>query len=99
MNRKDLLKTGLSLLMGAAVVTVFPGVFPGVGTHSARAASVAQHVSRADEIQAPRWGEASGEQGEVEAPRGSDQTTDSDFQAPRWGDTSGEQGEVEAPRA
>lgn len=98
MNRKELLMMGLSLV-GAVAVTVFPGVFPGANAQSARAASMTERVSRADEIQAPRWGDSSGEQSEVEAPRASDQTTDGGIQSPRWGEAGGEQGEVEAPRA
>ena len=63
----------------------------GLGPHPARADVILQPVS---------WGDTGGDKGEVEAPRGVDQTTDGQSApAPCWGDQSGEQGDVEAPRA
>jgi hypothetical protein len=96
MNRKGLVTIGLSLLVGTGLGTTLPGL----GVTPARAADVIQRVSTGDRMEAPRWGEQGGEQGEVEAPRAADQTTDggSGVQAPRWGDQGGEKGETEAPR-
>jgi hypothetical protein len=83
MTRKKLLTMGMSLVLAA-----FGAAVPGLGAYSAWAAGAPVSVSTAnhrEQVQAPRWGDASGEQGEVEAPR--------------WGDQGTEQGEVEAPRA
>ncbi len=105
MNRKGLLTIGISLLLGTGIGTTLPSI-------ATAAANTAHHGAQVQlarwgdaggeqgEVESPRWGDQGGEQGEVEAPRGGDQTTDQgDIQAPRWGTASGEQGEVEAPRS
>jgi hypothetical protein len=109
MSRKGLMTIALSMLVGTGLGTTLTGL----SATRAHADVALEQVS--DQMEAPRWGDAAGEQGEVEAPRwgdtgseqgeveaprGQDQTTDGqDVQAPRWGDQGSEQGEVEAPRA
>jgi len=105
MNRKGLLTIGISLLLGTGIGTTLPSIASAAsntGHHSTQVqlARWGDASGEGGEVESPRWGEQGGEQGEVEAPRGSDQTTDQgDIQAPRWGDANGEQGEVESPRS
>ena len=50
------------------------------------------------EIESPRWGDQGGEKGEIESPRWGDQSGEKgEVESPRWGDDSGEKGEVESP--
>ena len=93
MSRNGMLTIGLSILVGTGPGTTLTGL-------TVTPAHAEEQVSTDSQMDAPRWGDASGEKGEVEAPRSQDQTNDGgDVQAPRWGDQGGEQGEVEAPRA
>jgi hypothetical protein len=65
MSRKGLLMMGLSVLLGTGVGTVLPA-----GTAQAGDATESESGTyRADEIQAPRWGDTGTEKGEIEAPR------------------------------
>ena len=108
MSRNGMLTIGLSILVGTGPGTTLTGltVTPAHAEEQVSAGSQLEAPRWGDasgekgEVEAPRWGDASGEKGEVEAPRSQDQSTDGgDVQAPRWGDQGGEQGEVEAPRA
>jgi hypothetical protein len=58
MSRKGLLTVGLSLLLGTGLGTAWPGV----GVQTVRA-------DQSNQVQAPRWGDQSSEQGEIESPR------------------------------
>ena len=75
MSRKGWLTVGLSLLLG----TGFAGALPG---RAIGHTIVAEHGAR---VEAARWGDSSGEQGEVESPRS--------------GYPGGEQADAGAPRA
>ena len=109
MSRNGLLTIGLSILVGTGLGTTLAGLTATPAradgaveqvSHQMQAPRWGDAGSEQGEVEAPRWGDASGEEGEVESPRGQDQTTDGqDVQSPRWGDQGSEQGEVEAPRA
>jgi hypothetical protein len=96
MNRKTWLTVGLSLLVGTGIGTTLPGVVRTSASAESPAASV--NSVRA-QTQLIRWGDASGEQGEIESPRWGDAGTEKgEIEAPRWGDAGTEKGEIEAPR-
>ena len=112
MNRKALLTMGLSLLVGTGIGTTLPKVVMTSVSAESPVASVSSVRAQTElirwgdasgeqgEVESPRWGDAGTEKGELEAPRGHEQTTDGDDgQAPRWGDSGTEKGELEAPRA
>src|ERR1700719_1965758 len=80
MNRKTWFTVGLSVLVGTGIGTTLPGV---VRTSASAESPVASVSSVRAQTQLIRWGDASGEQGEIESPR--------------WGDAGTEQGEIEAP--
>jgi hypothetical protein len=93
MSRNGMLNIGLSILVGTGLGTTLTGL-------TVTSAHAEEQLSTGSRMEAPRWGDASGEKGEVEAPRWGDASGEKgDVQAPRWGDQGGEQGEVEAPRA
>ena len=100
MSRKRWLTVGLSLLLG----TGFTAAVPGMGIQSARAQDVIDDGNITEhraQVELARWGDASGEQGEIESPRWGDGDASGEqgeIESPRWGSASGEQGEVEAPR-
>jgi hypothetical protein len=76
MSRNALMTIALSILVGTGLGTTLSGFRTPLPMTPTRHPVMIEHVG---------WGDAGGEKGEVEAPRG--------------GDQGSEQGEVEAPRA
>ena len=108
MSRKGWLTVGLSLMLGAGFGTAASAHGQDViddGNITEHRAQVGQarwgdQSGEQGEIESPRWGDQGGEKGEIESPRWGDQSGEKgEVESPRWGDDSGEKGEVESPRA
>jgi hypothetical protein len=86
-------------VMGAFLIAG-TGMLGALGPVRHAAAAWGDATGEQGEIEAPRWGDASGEKGEIESPRWGDASGEKgEIEAPRWGDASGEKGEIEAPRS